>query len=90
MVLSTAVDQVRPSSSETGLPDPARAVDDHVVGRAFTRAVEPRNEEVAVGQLDDRGRVVVPVLQREDQLGAMERLLGEGGSQQHKRCDKEE
>jgi hypothetical protein len=65
------------------LLDPARALDDDVVRGALAGAVEPGDEEVAVRQLHDRRRVVVPVLEREDELGFEERLLGRGGGGPH-------
>ena len=44
------------------------AQDAHVVGRPLPRTVEPGHQQIAIRQLDERGPVVVPVLEREDQL----------------------
>ena len=41
-----------------------------VVGRTLARSVKPRDQQVPVRVLDDAGRVVVPVLDRKEQLGA--------------------
>ena len=53
----------------------ARAADHDIVGGALAGAVEPVDEQVAVGRLDDHRGVVVPVLEREDQLGGDERRV---------------
>ena len=55
---------------------PARGLNQHIVRRAFTGAVKPAHQQIAVGQLDNRGGVVVPLLQGEDQFT---RILGRGG-----------
>ena len=44
------------------------AQDAHVVGCPLPRTVEPGHEQIAIRQLDEGGPVVVPVLEREDQL----------------------
>ena len=45
------------------------AVDGHVVGGPLAAAAVPRDEQVAVGALDDAGGVVVLGVQREDEFG---------------------
>ena len=50
-----------------------RAANEDVVGRALSGSVEPAGQQVAARQFDDHRRVVVPVLEREDQLGGQER-----------------
>ena len=67
---------------------PARRPDHDIVGGAFAGAVEPADQQVAVGQLDDRGRMVVPLLQRKDQLGCYLRRGPRAGGEQD-RCQKE-
>ena len=49
----------------------AGAVDGDVVGAALAGAAIPRDEQVAVGALDDARGVVVLGVEREDQLGGM-------------------
>ena len=66
---------------------PARAADEDVVGGAFAGAVKPADQQVAVGQLDHRGGMVVPVLQGKDQLGAV--LRGRQRRHQGKAGEKE-
>ena len=51
---------------------PARGLDQDVVRGALAGAVEPA-DEVSVGQLHNRGGVVVPLFQGEDQFA---RILG--------------
>src|SRR5262249_29621073 len=54
---------------------PAGGVDEHVVGFTLARSVKPADQEIAIRQLDNGRRVVVPLLQREDQLA---RIFGSG------------
>ena len=54
---------------------PARGPDQDVVGGALAGAVEPADEQIAIGQFDHRGGVVVPLFQGEDQFA---RIFGGG------------
>jgi hypothetical protein len=66
-----------------GAAGPARGVDEDVVRGALTGAVEPADEQVAVGQFDDGRGVVVPFFRREDQFaGVLGRRHGAGGGKE--------
>jgi hypothetical protein len=51
----------------------ARTFDLNIVGGTFARAVKPTDEQVAVRAFDDARSVVVPMFEREDQLGPVKR-----------------
>lgn len=63
----------------------AGAFDLHVVSGAFAGALEPADEEVAIGLLDDAGSVAVPMFGREDKFADVEWFLRRRvGSQRQK------
>jgi hypothetical protein len=60
---------------------PPCSLDEDVVGGALAGPVIPAGEQVAVGKLNDRGGMVVPLFGREDQLAGKLRG-GAGGERQ--------
>ena len=58
---------------------PARGLNQDIVGSALAGAVEPADQEIAVGQFDHGRGVIVPLLQGEDELpGVFGRGRGAG------------
>src|SRR5215472_3254062 len=50
------------------------SLDNHIVRGSLARTVKPAHKQVPVWQLDNRRRVVMPLLRGEDQLALVERL----------------
>ena len=50
--------------------------DGYVIRRSFARTAIPRDQQVTVWNLNNAGRVIVLVVQREDKFAAELRILG--------------
>ena len=66
------------------VPVPTRAADEHVVRRPLAGAVEPADEQIAFRRFDDRRGVIVPGLERKDDLAGVIRRGGRRARRNHR------